>query len=85
MWPPTSFEEQQAISAELRVVATRLERTCSTEQVSQAKKAEENLVSQIAMLVLDSKIAALLNLPEANALLHVPRKRNKGTQENNKV
>lgn len=62
-------------------MATHLECTYSTEQVSQAKKAKENLVSQIAMLVLGSKRAELLSLTEANALLHVPRNRNKGIQD----
>jgi len=57
----------------------------STEQVSQAKKAEENLVLQIVMLVMDSKRAKLLSLTETNALLHVPKNRNKDIQENDKV
>lgn len=83
LWPPTSFEEQQAFRAELCLVVTHLECTCSTEEDFQAKMAEENLVLQIAMLVTDSKRAALVSFTEANAHLHVPR--NKGTQENDKV
>lgn len=85
MQAPNSFEEQQAITAGLRLVATCLMCTYCTKQIFQAKKAEENLVLQTAMLVMDSIQAELLSVTEANALLRVLRDRNKGIQENGKV
>lgn len=49
--------------------------------MSQEKKAEENPVFHIAMLIKDSKRAELFSLTEANILLSVPRNRNEGTQK----
>lgn len=62
-------------------MVTCLQFTYFTEQVSQAKKAEENPLLQIAMLIKDSRRAELSSLTEANILLSVPRNRNEGTQK----
>lgn len=62
-------------------MVTCLKCTYFTEQVSLAKKAEENPVLQTAMLIKDSKRAELFSLTEANILLSVPRNRNEGTQK----
>lgn len=65
-------------------MGTHLECIYSTLRASQAKKAEENLFLHITTLVMVRKGAKLLSLADTKVFLDVPRKRNKGIQENNK-